>query len=468
MSKILIALFLLVTCSLKSQIDISILKGSVNSINSELDFYQIDDTTAFFTSSFFNGNKQVSEIFVSKKNGEFWDREIFKILNFENYASGNTTYNKRKNHIYFTLCDGFNSCDIYLYKEGIAENLSEKYPDVFVSNYNSQPNFFTINQQDYLSFTSNRNDGFGGLDIWFLLIDKDGGLGMPLNAGKNINSSADEITPFFDVEKNTLFFSSNDSNFSIGGFDIFHSKGIPNNWSLKKPLSDFNSKSDEIYFEYYDNYSGYFSSNRPNEINNYCDSCCTNIFTFKIPKIIQPIDSSSLYSEFLPLNLYFDNDSPDIDSFNFSPVNYKESYINYFMKVDEYSNYSSKNSLFFEDSLKGNFNQLNKLLHKLHHDLESGYFIDIKIKGYSSQLADSTYNIELSSVRIKSLISYFLSFQNGFLAQFYYDNQLKINEVPLGESQIKSQPTQNIKKGIYGIDAILNRKVSVLKIDRYK
>jgi hypothetical protein len=291
---------------------------------------------------------------------------------------------------------------------------------------------------------------------------------MPLNAGKNINSSADEITPFFDVEKNTLFFSSNDSNFSIGGFDIFHSKGIPNNWSLKKSLSDFNSKSDEIYFEYFDNYSGYFSSNRPNEINSYCDSCCTNIFTFKIPKIIQPIDSSSLYSEFLPLNLYFDNDSPDIDSFNFSPVNYKESYINYFMKVDEYSNYRSKNSLFFEDSLKGNFNQLNKLLHKLHYDLESGYFIDIKIKGYSSQLADSAYNIELSSVRIKSLISYFLSFKNGFLAQFYYDNQLKINEVPLGESQIKSQATQNIKKGIYGIDAILNRKVSVLKIDRYK
>ena len=91
MSKILIALLLLVTFSLKSQIDISILKGSVNSINSELDFYQIDDTTAFFTSSFFNGNKQESEIFVSKKNGEFWDREIFKILNFENYASGNTT-----------------------------------------------------------------------------------------------------------------------------------------------------------------------------------------------------------------------------------------------------------------------------------------------------------------------------------------------------------------------------------------
>lgn len=467
MSKILIVLFLLVSFSLKSQIDISILKGSINSKNSDLDFNQIDDTTAFFTSSYFDGGKQVSEIFISKKSIDLWDRNTYKNLNFENLISGNTSFDMKRNHIYFTLCDGFNNCDIYIYNEGKAENLSKKYPDVFVSNYNSQPNFFTINQQDYLSFTSNRKNGFGGLDIWFLLIDKDGGFGMPLNAGKNINSYADEITPSFDTAKSTLFFSSNDTNYTLGGFDIFYSKGIPNNWSQKKSMYDFNSKSDDLYFKYYNDCSGSFSSNRPND-NSYCDSCCSNIFTFTISNPEQPSNLASSYSEFLPLNLYFDNDSPEIDTYNSSPINYKESYVNYFMKIDEYSKYNSDNSLFFEDSLKGNFNQLNKLLHRLHYELENGYLVDIKIKGYASQLADSTYNIELSSVRIKSLISYFLSFKNGSLAQFYNDDKLKISEVPLGESQIKSKPTQNIKKGIYGIDAILNRKVSILKIDSYK
>lgn len=467
MSKILIVLFLLGSFSLKSQIDISILKGSINSKNSDLDFNQIDDTTAFFTSSYFNGSKQVSEIFISKKSNDLWDRNTYKNLNFENFISGNTSFDMKRNHVYFTLCDGFNNCDIYIYNEGKNENLSEKYPDIFVSNYNSQPHFFTINQQDYLSFTSNRKNGFGGLDIWFLLIDKDGGFGMPLNAGKNINSSADEITPYFDTAKSTLFFSSNDTNYTLGGFDIFYSEGIPNNWSQKKSMFDFNSKSDDLYFKYYNDYSGYFSSNRPDD-NSYCDSCCSNIFTFTISNPVQPSNLVSSYSEFLPLNLYFDNDSPEIDSYNSSPINYKESYVNYFMKIDEYSIFSSDNSLFFEDSLKGNFNQLNKLLHRLHYELENGYFVDIKIKGYASQLADSTYNIELSSVRIKSLISYFLSFQNGFLAQFYNDNKLKISEVPLGESQIKSTPNQSIKEGIYGIDAILNRKVSILKIDSYK
>ena len=467
MSKILIVLFLLCSFSLKSQIDISILKGSINSKNSDLDFNQIDDTIAFFTSSYFNGSKQVSEIFISKKSNDMWDRNTYKNLNFENFISGNTSFDMKRNHIYFTLCDSFNNCDIYIYNEGKAENLSEKYPDIFVSNYNSQPNFFTINQQDYLSFTSNRKNGFGALDIWFLLIDKDGGFGMPLNAGKNINTPADEITPYFDTAKSTLFFSSNDTNYTLGGFDIFYSEGIPNNWSQKKSMYDFNSKSDDLYFKYYNDYSGYFSSNRPND-NSYCDSCCSNIFTFTISNPEQPSNLASSYSEFLPLNLYFDNDSPEIDSYNSSPINYKESYVNYFMKIDEYSNYNLDNSLFFEDSLKGNFNQLNKLLHRLHYELENGYFVDIKIKGYASQLADSTYNIKLSSVRIKSLISYFLSFQDGFLAQFYNDDKLKISEVPLGESQIKSKPNQNIKKGIYGIDAILNRKVSVLKIDSYK
>ena len=467
MSKILIVLFLFCSFSLKSQIDISILKGSINSKNSDLDFNQIDDTIAFFTSSYFNGSKQVSEIFISKKSDDMWDRNTYKNLNFENFISGNTSFDMKRNHIYFTLCDGFDNCDIYIYSEGKAENLSEKYPDVFVSNYNSQPNFFTINQQNYLSFTSNRKDGFGGLDIWFLLIDKDGGFGMPLNAGKNINSPADEITPYFNTAKSTLFFSSNDTNYTLGGFDIFYSEGIPNNWSQKKSMYDFNSKSDDLYFKYYNDYSGYFSSNRPND-NSYCDSCCSNIFNFTISNPEQPINLVSSYSEFLPLNLYFDNDSPEIDTYNSSPINYKESYVNYFMKIDEYSKYNSDNSLFFEDSLKGNFNQLNKLLHRLHYELENGYLVDIKIKGYASQLADSTYNIELSSVRIKSLISYFLSFKNGSLAQFYNDDKLKISEVPLGESQIKSKPTQNIKKGIYGIDAILNRKVSILKIDSYK
>ncbi len=467
MSKILIVLFLLGSFSLKSQVEISILKGSINSKNSDLDFYQIDDTTAFFTSSYFNGSKQVSEIFISKKSNDLWDRNTYKNLNFENFISGNTSFDMKRNHIYFTLCDGINNCDIYIYKEGKAENLSKKHPDVFVSNYNSQPNFFTINQQDYLSFTSNRKDGFGGLDIWFLLIDKEGGFGIPLNAGKNINSPADEITPHFDTAKSTLFFSTNDTNYALGGFDVFYSEGIPNNWSQKKPMYDFNSKSDDLYFKYYNDYLGYFSSNRPID-NSYCDSCCSNIFTFTISNLEQPSNLVSSYSEFLPLNLYFDNDSPEIDSYNSSPINYKESYVNYFMKIDEYSNYNSDNSLFFEDSLKGNFNQLNKLLYRLHYELENGYFVDIKIKGYASQLADSTYNIKLSSVRIKSLISYFLSFQNGILAQFYNDDKLKIIEVPLGESQIKSKATQNIKKSIYGIDAILNRKVSILKIDSYK
>ena len=135
MSKILIVLFLLGSFSSQSQIDISILKGSINSQNSDLDFYQIDDTTAFFTSSYFNGSKQVSEIFISKKSNNLWDRNTYKNLNFENFISGNISFDVKRNHFYFTLCHSFNNCDIYIYNEGKAENLSEKYPDVWFNNW---------------------------------------------------------------------------------------------------------------------------------------------------------------------------------------------------------------------------------------------------------------------------------------------------------------------------------------------
>ena len=124
--------------------------------------------------------------------------------------------------------------------------------------------------------------------------------------------------------------------------------------------------------------------------------------------------------------------------------------------------------MFFEDSLKGNFNQLNMLLGKLLNDLKDGYSIDIKIKGYTSQLADTSYNIKLSSYRIKSLFEYIVSFKNGALFDFIKRGRLSVVEVPLGESESSERLYDNSLLEIYGIDAMLNRKVSILKIDAYR
>ena len=148
---------------------------------------------------------------------------------------------------------------------------------------------------------------------------------------------------------------------------------------------------------------------------------------------------------------------------------YKKSYVNYFIKRDEYI-LKSKDSLinfFFEDSLKGNYNKLNELFDKLSIDLKSGNTINIKLKGFTSQLADTAYNISLSSLRIKSIISYFMYYNDGQLYDYIVANKLNFTEVPLGEAEAISNPNTSLQK-IYGLKAILNRKVSIIKIENYK
>ena len=83
---------------------------------------------------------------------------------------------------------------------------------------------------------------------------------------------------------------------------------------------------------------------------------------------------------------------------------------------------------------------------------EELYNIDIKIKGYTSQLADTSYNIKLSSYRIKSLFEYVVSFKNSVLFDFIKQGRLSIIEVPLGESESSERLYDNSLLEIYGIE----------------
>ena len=103
----------------------------------------------------------------------------------------------------------------------------------------------------------------------------------------------------------------------------------------------------------------------------------------------------------------------------------------------------------------------------MYENLQNNYIIDIKIRGYASQLADDQYNIDLSSLRIRSLVNYIKVYKNGLLFK-YLNNQLNIIEVPLGESQSIEEDKENVLLNIYGTEAMLNRKVSIIKIDAYK
>ena len=474
MSKVLITtvVFIFIYFNSYSQIEILPISGDINTLSSEINFLKISDSTAFFTSIFYNDKFYSSKIFRAEKSDSNWNKVYSQDYNQSNFSTGNITISHNHNLLFYSRCNIDNSdCNIMLTKNNITYNLTDIYPEIFSNSYNTQPHVFTIRDRRFLCFVSDRDGGFGGLDIWFSVIDNSDKLGVPLNAGPKINTEDHEITPHYNSFDSSLYFSSNHIINNIGGYDIYSVNGVPNNWSNRINKKLFNSTNDEMYLIFYTEDKGYFSSNRSSLFTDNIDSCCNNIYSFSFSNVDTDDLKTPTYSDFLPLNLYFDNNQPNpYDTIISHNQSYKETYVNYFMRLDDYSIYNDdpRINLFFEDSLKGNYNQLNQLLDKLLTDLNSGYKINIQIKGYTSQLADSIYNINLSSLRIRTLIRYLSSYNSGVMNDFIASNQLKVLEVPLGESESVNIISQNPLLQIYGLEAMLNRKVSIIKIESYK
>ncbi len=72
-------------------------------------------------------------------------------------------------------------------------------------------------------FAADLPDGLGGTDIWFRIKDKSGKWGQPINCGKIINTTCDELSPFVAIDGKKLLFSSSGHR-TVGGYDIFSSK----------------------------------------------------------------------------------------------------------------------------------------------------------------------------------------------------------------------------------------------------
>ncbi|MEK7254294.1 MAG: sialidase family protein, partial [Bacteroidota bacterium] len=114
-----------------------------------------------------------------------------------------------------------------------------------------------------LFFVSNRPGGKGGLDVWASAQEADGTFSEPKSLP--FNTEKDEVTPYFYMPTQTLFFSSNGGQ-NFGGLDIFNAvKTGVNTWSVASNLGfPINGGYDDLYFTYHTNARrGYFSSNRP-------------------------------------------------------------------------------------------------------------------------------------------------------------------------------------------------------------
>jgi predicted DNA-binding antitoxin AbrB/MazE fold protein len=359
---------------------------------------------------------------------------------------------------------------------------------------NTHPSLTLINGKLTMYFASNRPGGEGGMDIWYSVKNSDGTWQSPVNAGKNVNTAEDEITPFFCNPCQTLFFSSTFHQ-GMGGFDIFKSHfengiyGLPENVGF--PI---NSPQNDMYFKYNDTRNkAYFTSNREGSFYEKYETCCNDIYYVNLPENsdsvlteTQPKDSvfiaKSRLQTLVPLTLYFNNDEPDSKTLNTSTTKtYTETVNSYLALKSNYLKAYAKglneeqkeiaiNEMtdFFEDSVRASYQELEQFAALMLFVLKEGEKVNLTLKGYCSPLASTSYNVNLAKRRLSSLVNYFNAYQNGVLKP-YLDDESKVKIIIEDVGELKASPLvsdnpNDATNAVYSRAAALERKIQIIAV----
>ncbi len=151
--------------------------------------------------------------------------------------------------------------------------------------------FDSKKNQEVVYFVSDRaQSSKGGLDLWYTSYDTKKKLYKePKNLGGTINTVGDEMTPTYDAENKTLYYSS-DGLPGLGELDIYQSVGEIKAWSVPENIgAPFNSSADDIYYIKGKNAkerSGFFVSNRKGGVSLMNETCCDDIYEYSDPQYL--------------------------------------------------------------------------------------------------------------------------------------------------------------------------------------
>ncbi len=453
------------------------------------------------------------------------ERKLTKVLYSENLSKGriltrgfnddkkhtaHTAFSTDRERIYFTLCEYVTSsdirCDIY-YRErdrrGNWEKKPVKLPDIVnkkgYTTTHPAIGYDSVAQKEILYFVSDRNGGKGKLDIWYCEMEKDKFL-EPKNL-EAVNTPENDITPFFHTASQTLYFSSDGRQPSLGGYDIFKMSRQPDWGIVENAGKPVNTSYHDLYFSLDEpGNRAYFSSNRPGSF--YLDAsnkaCCYDIYQMTISDI--PEDSTGIIpppvvteippetpsipttlEDFLPLALYFDNDEPDkrttrtttkksYETTYFKYYDRKSDYIESYtkpLKEDEASEAALEIEEFFENEVKKGYDFLQLFSEILLKRLENGERVEIVIKGYTSPRAKSDYNDNLARRRISSLRNQFESYRGGIFESYLKHGKLVISEAPFGETKASVNVSDDLtdeRNSIYSVGAAKERRVEIVEV----
>lgn len=118
--------------------------------------------------------------------------------------------------------------------------------------------------------------------------------GAPKSLGAAINTTLNEISPFFDPVTELLFFSTN-ARGTEDNYDIYYSKRLGQDWTnWTLPIkADFNSPAFDAYFFMATDSTAYFSSNRNDSLSNlYLTEVQIESLEEEIEEIVEEVTDS--------------------------------------------------------------------------------------------------------------------------------------------------------------------------------
>jgi outer membrane protein OmpA-like peptidoglycan-associated protein len=218
-----------------------------------------------------NEKDYYAKIFTARKQGKDWV-EITKLPYPPNDAKNhvaNAILSTDENTMYFTKCDQSEivkmKCKIFRStKQGAEWSNAEEVKELnSPTNTTTEPAFGQDKDgKPILYFVSDRG-GKGGMDIFYAPILEDGKFGPIKNAGNEVNTPGDDMTPFYDFKNKALYFST-DGRPSLGGLDVYRVVGYPDAWGVPSNVgAPVNSQADDIYYALDENgKKGFVVSNR--------------------------------------------------------------------------------------------------------------------------------------------------------------------------------------------------------------
>lgn len=278
---------------------------NINSAYTELSPYPLGDTALLFATMVQNQvievdkrkrEEYVSRLMTSHKQEYVSEADSFqwalKFLdgkfNDPRVHVGNGVFSPGGDRFYFTKCAEEDSmkviCKIYVSQFKGAEWTEPKLlaDGINEGGSNTQPFVAKVGKKEVLFFSSNRKlQSRGKYDIWYSIIDpRNGTYRRPQNAGKQINTDQDEVTPYYDSRVNKLYFSSNGW-VSMGGFDVFSADGGPSRYKNIQNLGyPINTCADEMYYikDPVGKPDAYLVSNRIGSMALKNPTCCDDIW----------------------------------------------------------------------------------------------------------------------------------------------------------------------------------------------